>query len=99
MTQVVGYTDHPANRDRHPSTEQCGDLVVLDWTGSAIPDMETLEDTLMPGLEEALYWSTRGFIIIGMYGVKDVRCIVVGHAQIEPSQVVPECVWLNDMNS
>ena len=74
MVQVVGYTDHPTSCNRHPSIEQCGDLVVLDWMGDAIPDMEAFEDAPMLDLKEALYWFTRSFIIAGMYGAKDVQC-------------------------
>ena len=70
---MVGYTDHPTSCNRHPSIEQCGDLVVLDWMGDAIPDMEAFEDAPMLDLKEALYWFTRSFIIAGMYGVKDVQ--------------------------
>ena len=65
MVQVVGYTDHPTSCNRHPSIEQCGDLVVLDWMGDAIPDMEAFEDAPMLDLKEALYWFTRSFIIAG----------------------------------
>ena len=99
MVQVVGYTDHPTSCNRHPSIEQCGDLVVLDWMGDAIPDMEAFEDAPMLDLKEALYWFTRSFIIAGMYGVKDVQCTVIGHAQVKFSQVVPECAWLNDIDN
>ena len=99
MLQVVGYTDHPTSCNRHPSIEQCGDLVVLDWMGDAIPDMEAFEDAPMLDLKEALYWFTRSFIIAGMYGVKDVQCTVIGHAQVKFSQVVPECAWLNDIDN
>ena len=99
MVQVVGYTDHPTSCNRHPSIEQCGDLVVLDWMGDAIPDMEAFEAAPMLDLKEALYWFTRSFIIAGMYGVKDVQCTVIGHAQVKFSQVVPECAWLNDIDN
>ena len=99
MVQVVGYTDHPTSCNRHPSIEQCGDLVVLDWMGDAIPDMEAFEDAPMLDLKEALSWFTRSFIIAGMYGVKDVQCTVIGHAQVKFSQVVPECAWLNDIDN
>ena len=99
MVQVVGYTDHPTSCNRHPSIEQCGDLVVLDLMGDAIPDMEAFEAAPMLDLKEALYWFTRSFIIAGMYGVKDVQCTVIGHAQVKFSQVVPECAWLNDIDN
>ena len=74
MVQVVGYTDHPTSCNRHPSIEQCGDLVVLDWKGDAMPDMEAFGAAPMLDLKEALYWFTRSFIIAGMYGAKDVQC-------------------------
>ena len=40
MVQVVGYTNNPTSCGRYPTFEQCGDLVVLDWKGDAMPDME-----------------------------------------------------------
>ena len=53
---------------------QAGDLVVLDWKGDAMPDMEAFGAAPMLDLKEALYWFTRSFIIAGMYGAKDVQC-------------------------
>ena len=99
MVQVVGYTDHPTSCNRHPSIEQCGDLVVLDWMGDAIPDMEAFEDAPMLDLKEALYWFTRSFIIAGMYGAKDVQCTVIGHAEVKFSQEVPECDGPNGIHN
>ena len=99
MVQVVGYTDHPTSCNHHPSIEQCGDLVVLDWMGDAIPDMEAFEDAPMLDLKEALYWFTRSFIIAGMYGAKDVQCTVIGHAEVKFSQEVPECDGPNGIHN
>ena len=64
-----------------------------------MPDMEAFGAAPMLDLKEALYWFTRSFIIAGMYGVKDVQCTVIGHAQVKFSQVVPECAWLNDIDN
>ena len=99
MVQVGGYTNNPTSCGRYPTFEQCGDLVVLDWKGDAMPDMEAFGAAPMLDLKEALYWFTRSFIIAGMYGVKDVQCTVIGHAQVKFSQVVPECAWLNDIDN
>ena len=99
MVQAVGYTNNPTSCGRYPTFEQCGDLVVLDWKGDAMPDMEAFGAAPMLDLKEALYWFTRSFIIAGMYGVKDVQCTVIGHAQVKFSQVVPECAWLNDIDN
>ena len=74
MVQVVGYTNNPTSCGRYPTFEQCGDLVVLDWKGDAMPDMEAFGAAPMLDLKEALYWFTRSFIIAGMYGAKDVQC-------------------------
>ena len=98
MVQAIGYTNNPTSCGRYPTFEQCGDLVVLDWKGDAMPDMEAFGAAPMLDLKEALYWFTRSFIIAGMYGVKDVQCTVIGHAQVKFSQVVPECAWLNDID-
>ena len=97
--QAIGYTNNPTSCGRYPTFEQCGDLVVLDWKGDAMPDMEAFGAAPMLDLKEALYWFTRSFIIAGMYGVKDVQCTVIGHAQVKFSQVVPECAWLNDIDN
>ena len=99
MVQAIGYTNNPTSCGRYPTFEQCGDLVVLDWKGDAMPDMEAFGAAPMLDLKEALYWFTRSFIIAGMYGVKDVQCTVIGHAQVKFSQVVPECAWLNDIDN
>ena len=99
MLQAIGYTNNPTSCGRYPTFEQCGDLVVLDWKGDAMPDMEAFGAAPMLDLKEALYWFTRSFIIAGMYGVKDVQCTVIGHAQVKFSQVVPECAWLNDIDN
>ena len=99
MVQAIGYTNNPTSCGRYPTFEQCGDLVVLDWKGDAMPDMEAFGAAPMLDLKEALYWFTRSFIIAGMYGVKDVQCTVIGHAQVRFSQVVPECAWLNDIDN
>ena len=99
MVQAIGYTNNPTSCGRYPTFEQCGDLVVLDWKGDAMPDMEAFGAAPMLDLKEALYWFTRSFIIAGMYGVKDVQCTVIGHGQVKFSQVVPECAWLNDIDN
>ena len=98
MVQVVGYTDHPTSCNRHPSIEQCGDLVVLDWMGDAIPDMEAFEDAPMLDLT-VLWWPIRSFAVTTMFGANAVQCTVIGHAQVKFSQVVPECAWLNDIDN
>ena len=74
MVQAIGYTNNPTSCGRYPTFEQCGDLVVLDWKGDAMPDMEAFGAAPMLDLKEALYWFTRSFIIAGMYGAKDVQC-------------------------
>ena len=69
MVQVVGYTDHPTSCNRHPSIEQCGDLVVLDWMGDAIPDMEAFEDAPMLDLKGSAV-----LVYQKLYYCRDVRC-------------------------
>ena len=99
MVQVVGYTNTPTSCGRYPTFEQCGDLVVLDWKGDAMPDMEAFGAAPMLDLKEALYWFTRSFIIAGMYGAKDVQCTVIGHAEVKFSQEVPECDGPNGIHN
>ena len=99
MVQVVGYTNNPTSCGRYPTFEQCGDLVVLDWKGDAMPDMEAFGAAPMLDLKEALYWFTRSFIIAGMYGAKDVQCTVIGHAEVKFSQEVPECDGPNGIHN
>ena len=99
MVQVVGYTNILTSCGRHPTFEQCGDLVVLNWMGDAMPDMRTFEHAPMLDLKEALYWFTRSFIITEMFGAKDVQCTVIGHAEIKFSQVVPKCEGINGIHN
>ena len=99
MVQAIGYTNNPTSCGRYPTFEQCGDLVVLDWKGDAMPDMEAFGAAPMLDLKEALYWFTRSFIIAGMYGAKDVQCTVIGHAEVKFSQEVPECDGPNGIHN
>ena len=99
MVQVVGYTNNPTSCGRYPTFEQCGDLVVLDWKGDAMPDMEAFGAAPMLDLMDALYWFTRSFLIAGMYGAKDVQCTVIGHAEVKFSQEVPECDGPNGIHN
>ena len=99
MVQAIGYTYNPTSCGRYPTFELCGDLVVLDWKGDAMPDMEAFGAAPMLDLKEALYWFTRSFIIAGMYGAKDVQCTVIGHAEVKFSQEVPECDGPNGIHN
>ena len=98
MVQVVGYSNKQTSCGRYPTFEQCGALVVLDWLGDAMPDMEAFEAASMLDLKEALYWFIRSFFIAGMYGTKDVQCTVIGHAEVKFSQDVPECAGPNSVH-
>ena len=99
MVQVVGYTNIPTSCGRYPTFEQCGALVVLDWMGDTMPDMEAFEAAPMLNLKEALYWFTRSFITAGMYGAKNVHCTVIGHAEVKFNQEVPECDGPNGIHN
>lgn len=98
IVQVVGYINKQTSCGRYPTFEQCGALVVLDWIGDAMPDMEAFEAAPMLNLKEALYWFTRSFIIAGMYGAKDVQCTVIGHAEVKFSQELPESPGANSVH-
>ena len=99
MVQVVGYTNNPTSCGRYPTFEQCGDLVVLDWKGDAMPDMEAVWGRAHAGLKGSAV-----LVYQKLYYCRDVWCegcpvYVIGHAEVKFSQEVPECDGPNGIHN